>query len=221
MEANFQAPNIPLFVGETPSARVARTNGGRLSSLDRIGEVMAQGETEPERVVQGWLDSVYHRAVVLDLQAQFGGYGHHTDGPKSSAVLDLGGRRDLAATSGWFPGSGADGVPTRCACDDYAEASGKSGPFGYPITLLLGADRPAGQPTSARVSEGSDDGPEVQAHLVDAFGSPTLVPSAPLKPATRYTVRFAWNGGPDVRWSFTTGKEPGVRSQERVPPPGS
>ena len=58
-------------------------------------------------------------------------------------------------------------------------------PFGYPVTLLLGAP--------------------VAAELVDAFGNPTLVPLEPLKPATKYHARMQWSGGPDVTWSFTTG----------------
>ena len=69
--------------------------------------------------------------------------------------MDLGGKRDVANASGWFPASGATEVPTRCACDDYAEATGKPGPFGYPVTLLLGQVRPRGMPSVARLAEGN------------------------------------------------------------------
>ncbi|MCC6174475.1 MAG: hypothetical protein IT305_04150 [Chloroflexi bacterium] len=202
-EGNFQSPQTPLFVGETPAARVARASGGR-GSIERIGEVMALGTAEPEQVVQGWLNSVYHRALVLDLSAQLVGYGQHSAGSATSAVLDLGGRRDVANASGWFPASGATDVPTRCVCDDYAEASGNNGSFGYPITLLLGTIRPTGLPTTAQLTVGGEDGRPVAAALVDAFGNPTLVPREPLEPGTRYTVRMAWTNGPSVAWSFTT-----------------
>ena len=204
VEGNFQASNTPLFVGETPLARVARANGGK-PGLERVGEVMAVGEADPEAVVQGWLNSVFHRALLLDLMAQFGGYGQHGASGATSAVLDLAGRRDTSNASGWFPAAGATDVPTRCACDDYAEASGKDGPFGYPVTLLLGSARPTGMPTLARLTEGTEDGTQVAAELVDAFGNPTLVPLEPLKPATKYHARMQWTGGPDVTWSFTTG----------------
>lgn len=204
IEGNFQAAGTPLFVGETPSARVARAAGGRATGLERVGEVMALGETEPERIVQGWLDSVFHRVLLLDLAAQSGGYGQHTAGSTTTAVLDVGGRREVANASGWFPASGATEVPTRCVCDDYAEATGKNGPFGYPVTLLLGQVRPQGLPTTAKILEGSEAGPAIAAELVDAYGNPTLVPSAPLKPGTRYVVQLAWTNGPSVTWTFTT-----------------
>jgi len=204
VEGNFQAPGSPMFVGETPSARVARAAGGSAAGLGRVGEVMALGETEPERVVQGWLDSVYHRVMLLDLAAVNGGYGQYTSLTSTSAVLDLGGQRDVANASGWFPANGATDVPVRCVCDDYAEATGKTGPFGYPVTLLLGQVRPAGLPTTARLLEGSEAGAIVAAELVDAFGNPTLVPSAPLKPSTRYVVQLSWTNGPSVSWAFVT-----------------
>jgi len=165
---------------------------------------MALGEVEPERAVQGWLDSVYHRVLVLDLAAQYAGFGQHTAGTATTAVLDLGGRRDVANASGWFPANGATEVPTRCACDDYAEATGKPGPFGYPVTLLLGQVRPQGMPAIAQLTEGSETGPGVAAELVDAYGNPTLLPSVPLKPGTKYVVRLAWTNGPSVTWAFTT-----------------
>lgn len=202
-DTNFEAPNSPLFVGETPAARVGRANAGRLPQIERVGEIMALGQDEPEQIVQGWLDSVYHRVLLLDQQAQYGGFGQHGEGAATSAVLDLGGRRE-SGSAGWFPSSGATNVPLRCVCDDYAEASGRSGSFGYPVTLLLGSSRPSGQPSVARLTEGAENGTEVAADLVDAFDSPTLVPRAPLKPGQRYTARFQWSGGPDLRWSFTT-----------------
>ena len=214
-EGNFQTPNTPLFVGETPLARVSRANGAR-PGLERVGEVMATGEADPEAVVQGWLNSVFHRAVVLDLMAQYGGYGQHTGAGSTgagstgagsaSAVFDLAGRRDTSNASGWFPAANSTGVPTQCACDDYAEASGRQGSFGYPVTLLLGSARPSGLPTLALLTEGTEQGAQVAADLVDAFGNPTLVPLEPLKPATTYHVRMQWSGGPDVAWSFTTAR---------------
>jgi hypothetical protein len=193
-----------MFLGETPSARVARAAGTRGPAIDRIAEVMALGEAEPERAVQGWLDSVFHRVVLLDLAAQYAGFGQHTAGTATTAVMDLGGRRDVANASGWYPSNGATEVPTRCACDDYAEATGKPGTFGYPVTLLLGQVRPQGMPAIARLSEGSEDGPGVAAELVDAYGNPTLLPKAPLKAGTKYVVRMAWTNGPSVTWAFTT-----------------
>ena len=126
-DGNFQAPNTPLFLGETPLARVSRANGAR-SGLERVGEVMATGEIDPEAVVQGWLNSVFHRALLLDLMAQYGGYGQHGGAGTTSEVLDLAGRRDTSNASGWFPAADAIDVPTGCACDAYAEASGKNGP---------------------------------------------------------------------------------------------
>lgn len=204
-QGNFQAKGNALFLGETPGDRVARAAASaRSQSVDRVAEVMALGETEPERAVQGWLDSVYHRVLVLDLAAQYAGFGQQTSGPATTAVLDLGGKREVANASGWFPASGATEVPTRCICDDYAEATGKSGPFGYPVTLLLGQVRPQGMPTVARLSENDENGTGVVADVVDAYGNPTLLPQQPLKPNTKYVVRMAWANGPSVSWSFTT-----------------
>jgi hypothetical protein len=60
-------------------------------------------------------------------------------------------------------------------------------------------------PSVARLSEGSEDDPAVPAELVDAYGNPTLLPNAPLKPGTKYVVRLAWTNGPSVTWAFTTG----------------
>jgi uncharacterized protein YkwD len=207
-EGNFQTRGNALFLGETPGARVARAAAvARSASVDRVAEVMALGETEPERTVQGWLDSVYHRVLVLDLAAQYAGFGQQTAGSATTAVLDLGGKRDVANASGWFPASGATDVPTSCICDDYAEATGKSGPFGYPVTLLLGQVRPQGMPTVARLSENDENGPGVVAELVDAYGNPTLLPQQPLKPNTKYVVQMAWANGPSVSWGFTTASQ--------------
>jgi uncharacterized protein YkwD len=204
-EGNFQTRGTPLFLGETPSARAARAAGSRGAGGERVAEVMALGEVEPERAVQGWLDSVFHRVLLLDLAAQHAGYGQHTVGPATTSVLDLGGKRDVANASGWFPASGATDVPTRCVCDDYAEAAGKPGPFGYPATLLLGQVRPQGMPTLATLTEGSENGAAVAADLVDAYGNPTLLPQSPLKAGTKYVVQMSWTNGPSVTWSFTTG----------------
>jgi uncharacterized protein YkwD len=206
VDGNFQSRGTPQFVGETPGARAARAASGRSPAIERVAEVMALGESEPERVVQGWLDSVFHRVLILDLAAQFAGYGQSTSGGAITAVLDLGGRRDVANASGWFPSAGATEVPTTCACDDYAELTGKPGPFGYPATLLLGQQRPQGMPTVALLAEGTESGPAVPAELVDAFGNPTLLPHGPLKPHTVYVVKLAWTNGPTVSWSFTTGQ---------------
>jgi uncharacterized protein YkwD len=207
VEGNFQTRGTPFFVGETPAARAARAAGSRAPGADRVAEVMALGEVEPERAVQGWLDSVFHRVLLLDLSAQYAGYGQHTAGSSTTSVLDLGGRRDVANASGWFPANGATEVPTRCLCDDFAETAGRQGPFGYPTTLLLGQVRPQGMPTVARMTEGAEDGPSVATELVDAYGNPTLLPQAPLKPNTRYTVHLSWTNGPSVSWSFTTGAQ--------------
>jgi uncharacterized protein YkwD len=205
-DGNFQTRGGQYFLGETPGARVARAASSlRSQSVDRVAEVMALGETEPEKAVQGWLDSVYHRVLVLDLAAQYAGFGQQTAGTATTAVLDLGGKRDVANASGWFPAQGATEVPTRCVCDDYAEATGKQGPFGYPVTLLLGQVRPQGMPTVAQLSENDEKGPGVLADIVDAYGNPTLLPQQPLKPNTKYVVRMAWANGPSVSWSFTTG----------------
>jgi uncharacterized protein YkwD len=205
VQGNFQVRGNALFLGETPGERVARAaTSARSQSVDRVAEVMALGETEPERAVQGWLDSVYHRVLVLDLAAQYAGFGQQTAGPATTAVLDLGGKCEVANASGWFPASGATEVPTSCVCDDYAEATGTSGPFGYPVTLLLGQVRPRGMPTVARLSENDENGPGVVADVVDAYGNPTLLPRQPLKPNTTYVVRMAWANGPSVSWGFTT-----------------
>ena len=55
------------------------------------------------------------------------------------------------------------------------------------MTLLLGQVRPQGMPAIAQLTEGSRAGPGVAAELVDAYGNPTLLPSAPL--ASRHEVR--------------------------------
>ncbi|MCC7105444.1 MAG: hypothetical protein IT307_09905 [Chloroflexi bacterium] len=200
---NGEMPGSDLFTGETPAIRVTRANTGRPPALSRVGEVMSLGEPDPERIVAGWLASVYHRAVLLDLAAQFGGFGRRSDDASANAVLDLAGRRDLSSAVGRYPGDGQSGVPIGCVCDDYAVASDRTGPFGFPVTLLLGGATPGGQ-LSARLYENNGADVEVPVDLVDAFGQPTIVPRAPLKPNTRYTARFQWSGGPDLRWSFTT-----------------
>ena len=204
VEGNFQAPARRCSWARRRRRGSLEPPVAAPAGLERVGEVMALGEAEPERVVQGWLDSVFHRVLLLDLAAQSGGYGQQSGGSTTTAVLDVGGRREVANASGWFPASGATDVPTRCLCDDYAEATGKNGPFGYPATLLLGQVRPAGPAdhgTPARRQRGRTGRPDRAGRRLR---QPDPGAAGPLKPNTRYVVQIAWANGPSVTWAFTT-----------------
>jgi hypothetical protein len=173
--------------------------------------VIAPGVDSGVAAITAFMGTFYHRLPLLDAGLVRVGYAHE----RGMAVLDSGSFVAPRATP-WhvaWPPDGAVDVPLRFCSELPNPVPGQDqSKFGYPITLQ-GAIERAVQVTM-RLREGSREGREVPCW----FSSPTtptnpelaprgafcLIPKAPLRPATRYTVVVTWPPEAELVWSWRT-----------------
>lgn len=197
----------PGFTGVTPAERLERARfegaaGGEIMSQQRGAASVDSGF--------GYMNSVYHRAMLLRVETTAFGYGDSEAG----SVIDLGRPEDAhqQAQRVVWPPDGATNVPTTYHAGN--EAPNPVAPIeeaGSPISLMTGASLedvdavlsgPNGRVDAALVTAKSDP-----AKLIRA-GEAHLVPKAPLAPNTTYVVLFAFRQsgkGVALKTSFTTG----------------
>jgi hypothetical protein len=197
----------PGFTGTSVSARVeaaefdGETDGEVLSS--QVGAASIDSEF-------GYLNSVYHRAMLLRIETTTYGYGSSSAG----SVIDLG-RPDDAhqqAQRVVWPPNGATNVPT--TFHSASESPNPVAPLevaGSPISLVTGHALVA---VVGRLV--GPDGP-VEAVLITSTSDPAklvrtseahLVPKKPLAPNTTYVASFGFLDGAQavaIQSTFTTG----------------
>lgn len=215
--AHMEVMGCPGFTGESPVDRMRAAGfmgfGG--------GEVMAF-VNNPERAVQTWVDSVWHRLPILDPTTTVLGYGA-TGSPANCDTIDFGpGNRAAASTVIVYPYDGQVDVTT--TFDGSREgpmppAPPTGWPSANPITLY------AQQPMITEHVLTVDGTTEPIEHvwldsnsdLLDASnkgylrGSVFMYANEPYMPNTKYRVRMAGThagGTIDKEWTFTTGAAP-------------
>lgn len=212
-------PASPYFLGTMVWNRTARFMYGN----NGIYEALNSGDP-PSLSIDKWIGSLYHRLPLVEPSAEHMGFGYA--GGYSVLVV---GSSDWSGRAVMFPYPGQTGVPTAWDGHEwpdplalYPHASYPTGPV---ITLTLGMAR-RGSVTleSARLTD--PHGNEIP---VMTF-SPTndrqlsttvaIIPYAPLRPGTTYTVRMTgkmnvaigWDEKQiepyDYAWSFTTTTDP-------------
>jgi hypothetical protein len=190
--------------GYTPEGHWAGNHANVVSGID-----------EPKAAVDGWIGTFYHRLPMLAPELVRVGWGQ----AGQISVLDVSSFVGPPA-SDWivpFPYDGMSGVPVHFqgheAPNPVPEEPDQD--FGYPITLQLGQtspDQPAPEIT-LRLFDGKTEVPcwfsspskptNPQAVPANAW---CLIPKAPLKPGTSYSVSAEWYGsGKKLDWSFKTG----------------
>ena len=167
--------------------------------------------------VEGWMGSLLHRIPLMQSRLRKVGYGSATGGPaKVTVVLD--------ALNGMGPGKDAPVVVY--PADGQKDVSTDFSPE-IPDPIPESTDKKAGYPATAIFAEGALV-KDVKASLKDPAGSDVpfwlstpekpaaadyqrntvgIIPKAPLRPATAYTVTVAATvrGKPWLRsWTFTT-----------------
>lgn len=197
----------PGFTGENPGDRLEHAHYAGSTG----GEIMSQ-QTGAASVDSGfgYLNSVYHRAMLLRVETTAYGYGESAAG----SVIDLGRPEDAKqqAQRVIWPPNGATNVPTTYHAGN--EAPNPVAPIelaGSPISLMTGQafeavdvvlTGPQGRVDATLITHVNDPAKLVR------VGEAHLVPKAPLSPSTKYVVLFAFRqaGAPvTLQTTFTTG----------------
>lgn len=182
------------FTGETPRRRVERVE----FEGETGGEVVSQQQRAPSiDSAFGYMNSVYHRAMLLRIETTTFGYGESGAG----SVLELGRREDAhqQAQEVIWPPDGATNVPTTFhAASELPNPVAPLEVAGSPISLITGhpleglsgkITGPDGAVDAELITAKSDS-----AKLVRA-GEAHLVPRSPLSPNTEYFVQFTFREG--------------------------
>jgi hypothetical protein len=173
--------------------------------------VIAPGVDGGVAAVTAWMGTFYHRLPLLDAGLLRVGYAFE----RGNAVLDSGSFVAPRATP-WhvaWPPDGASDVPLRFCPELPNPVPGEDqSKFGYPITLQGAIDRDV--PVTMRLCEGGRDGREVPCWFSSPMaptnpelaprGSFCLIPKAPLRAATRYTVVVTRPPQGELVWSWRT-----------------
>lgn len=171
------------------------------SISDAHGAILGEG---------GWINTLYHRIPFVSFGAK--GYGFGASTKASTIDFSSGGAKAAAGTLATWPVDGDTAVWTtfRCASEVPNPLPGQTF-AGYPISLTgAGAltitehtvDAGAGPIEHVMLMKGADSTGLIPADQV------YLIPKAPLKTSTKYTVKVAGtNGGAafSKAWVFTTG----------------
>lgn len=202
MGLHYETAGKPGFTGAnwTDRARAAGYNNWAVD--ENIGLV-----GDPQKMIDWCVGTINHRLNLLHPSAVHLGYG--ISSRPAVDVLDLGlsGTRPTVALPTTYPGDGQQGVPTSSNIWETPDpAPGVPRPLGFPITISFHL---------------TDSVTFAEFSLVDSLGQPVqlytsqkswlrslaLIPSRPLRPGEKYTVRVAGtiNGKPfEKTWSFTT-----------------
>lgn len=213
-DAHHQTAGLPLFFGRGPGdrARYFTYPGGVAEVINFVDRA--------EDAVDGWMESLYHRLPLLYPGITEVGYGVSGVGSDQVNVMLVGPLNNTPGAILW-PQPGQNQVPTSWngaeSPDPFDLYPDATKPVGYTISLTFGGqvDRLTLAQASLRDANGDVPvhrfSPGQDPRLTDSVA---LVPTAPLKPVTTYTVFMA--GEVDLgtgiqpfeyRWSFTTAPE--------------
>jgi uncharacterized protein YkwD len=180
---------------------------------------------EPNGAIDSWMETVYHRDLILMYAFTEVGYGSNNDGRGKWDVLDMGSQSDTRPGSRLVFTYPADGQPFVPQSWNGAEvpdpAPGMPRPLGYPISLYIQTTSPSPGGAKCQVSLAElrdSNGQVVSTYLREPnndsnLGSDTVfvIPTSPLAVNAVYTAHVAGTdsqGAPfDKTWSFGTGQD--------------
>jgi len=147
-EGHGQTPGKPGFVGRGPSQRVS------LFGVDRLcGEVM-HGYHQPVQAVDGWMESVYHRSILLRYGEAVIGFGAAPGSPFGTSVIDICEHLGPPPPNRHvytFPADGQVDVPLAFGADSEGPdpLPQRSDLVGYPVSLYIAQPAAPDRPRSA------------------------------------------------------------------------
>lgn len=223
-DPHHQREGTQRFFGASPGDRVAYYGYGN-PNAEVINFV-----PRAEDAVDGWMATLYHRIPLVHPGSFEMGYGLAGAGDANFVDVLETGQAETGAGASLWPWNGQTDVPWSWdgaeVPDPFDLYPGVKGPVGYPVTLTFGGavnsltlrnaslTGPGGEVAVMRFSPANDS------RLKDTVA---LIPYAPLRPGTTYSVRLTGEvdlgSGPqpyDRRWSFTTTGRGEFRVSNRV-----
>ncbi|MDO7907468.1 CAP domain-containing protein [Paenibacillus sp. JX-17] len=218
LSAHSETAGTPGFTGKTSIDRMKAagwTSGGRGYAY---GEVMHFGQPDSSTAVQGWLDTAYHRKIILSPRYNEVGIGL----VQGTAVIDLGGPGGASPISrgiSVYPYDHQTNVPVGFYGRENPNPLDQYGVeySGY----IISATAPTGISSYQAVIR---DETSTEVPFYDELDGDTLFlyPKSVLKGHHTYTVRLSWqtqNSDMQIKtWSFTTGKGHSLAQLEPVLP---
>lgn len=222
-DPHHEAEGTPLYFGTSPGDR------SHYYAFDAgVAEVINFAQ-RAEEVVDGWMETLYHRIPLVHPGSASAGYGLAGGRDGMVNVMEVGTTNDSSGLSAW-PYPGQIGVPTEWdgaeTPDPFDLYPGVARPVGYTITLTFGGavrgltlgtatlTGPSGALAVLRYHPGNDS------RLKDTVA---MIPAAPLAPGVTYSVVFTGTvdtgQGPqpyEGRWSFTTAPQRPVLLKNRT-----
>ncbi|RRJ63354.1 hypothetical protein EHV15_10810 [Paenibacillus oralis] len=206
------------FTGASVKERIRTAGWSSGSNGAAYGEVMHFKQNSSSSAIQGWLDSAYHRDIILGPRYSEIGIGL-VDG---TAVVNMAGSGFASAISGGisvYPYDGQTGVPVGFYGHEIPNPLEQFGleHSGYIISATTET-----KITSYEAAIKDEDGEEV-AYFEELYSQKTLFlfPKKVLKGNHTYTVTLnyrteASSENQTKTWSFTTGKGPALIALEPV-----
>jgi len=207
------------FTGADPSARARRA--GHSGS---VGEVLCaylrgDGQEAARAAVADYLETVYHRHLLLSPDASAVGYGAAVIGGKGANVIDIGFEpRTGSGQVARCPAPAAVGVQIDWDGAEIPDpAPGVPRPLGMPVTLGFGSSE-----HPVRLERALLHGPHSEVPIIAELwnGAVSALPTRPLAPASEYRVRFdvVVRGRPRIEtWTFSTAASPARGSRGTRP----
>lgn len=170
----------------------------------------------PQKAVQGWVETLYHRIPIVDPESATMGYGGAGGGVSAIDVIDFGtgAPTPQGLTEVLYPWEGQTDVPR--SWDGYENPQPPVPPGGYPSGTIITATFIASTPTIQVHKLIDPSGAELahtwlspanDQHLAQTGNVISLYADEPLEPLTTYRVVLEGTrkGQPwQIEWSFTT-----------------
>ncbi|MGH7685694.1 MAG: CAP domain-containing protein [Candidatus Dormibacteria bacterium] len=200
-----ETSGLPGFSGASPSAREAAFGYSQpwiAEDITHRGGVSA--------AIYDWLDSVFHRFPILRPDLRVIGYAQTQVGSITMQDMEFGYTPPGSAAPVIYPAAGQTKVPDMFVDNELPDPvpAGKPRTTGYPVTVTFAEGDTA---SMSSFTLAGPDGVPLTSYLLSPStqteNSASLLPAAPLRPATTYTAHITGTvdgSSYDRTWSFTT-----------------
>lgn len=210
--AHGEVERKPGYTGQWPSDRLENLGFPWIGGAEVIHYY-----GDPETAVRDWMNTVYHRILLLDPAAEFAGYAGDQSSQTAIDVMDFGigpdsrQKKQPAPYPLAYPASGQKNVPVSWSgleAPDPLPAGAKK-PVGFPFTL----QGVGGTLVVDQIELVDSSGKPVPVHPnppdCPTFNCYAVIAVSPLKPGTTYRVHARGNVGGvpfDQKWEFRTAR---------------